>query len=279
MSTDTGSTAPTNAAHELRYHVDGEVAVITLDNPARMNPMTHSLQLGLRELFARVAADTSVRALLITGSGRAFCAGADLSGMGSGTAGDPRSLGQRSADQMHALSNRVIQDLRALPVPVVSAVNGACAGAGVGIALAADITLAGRSAYFYLPFMAKLGIVPDLGTTWFIQHRLGSARAAALTLLGDRLPAEQAAQWGLIWQCVDDAALADEALALARQLAGLPAHAALETRRALEAATHHTLDWQLAYEAERQRELLDTPDFAEGVAAFLGKRPAKFPPR
>jgi 2-(1,2-epoxy-1,2-dihydrophenyl)acetyl-CoA isomerase len=285
MTTDTSTSHSTSHsthvdAHELRYHVDGEVAVITLDNPARMNPMTHSLQLGLRELFARVAADTAVRALLITGSGRAFCAGADLSGVGGGTAsGDTRSLGPRMADQMHALSNRVIQDLRALPLPVVSAVNGACAGAGVGIALAADITLAARSAYFYLPFMAKLGIVPDLGTTWFIQHRLGSARAAALTLLGNRLAAEQAAQWGLIWQCVDDAALADEALTLARQLATLPAHAALETRRALEAAALSTLDQQLAYEAERQRQLLDTPEFAEGVAAFLGKRPAVFPPR
>ena len=283
--------AATASTQELSYQIDGEVAVITLDNPQRLNAMTLSLQLGLRELLARVAADRQVRALLLTGNGRAFCVGADLSSMGGGVGAsgaaaavgdapaDARSLGQRTADQMHALSNRVISDLRALPVPVVCAVNGATAGAGVGIALAADIVLAARSAYFYLPFMAKLGIVPDLGTTWFYQRLLGSGRAAALTLLGDRLPAEQAASWGLVWQCVDDAALASDAMALARRLAQLPAHAALETRRAYDAAAGHTLDQQLGYEAERQRELLDRPEFSEGVAAFLAKRPAQFAPR
>jgi len=285
---NTNATHPTTDAphpQALSYQVDGDVAVITLANPQRLNAMTLSLQLGLRELLARVAAERSVRALLLTGSGRAFCVGADLSSMGSGEGAavqppaDARSLGQRTADQMHALSNRVISDLRTLPVPVVCAVNGATAGAGVGIALAADVVLAARSAYFYLPFMAKLGIVPDLGTTWFYQRLLGNGRAAALTLLGDRLGAEQAASWGLIWQCVDDAALATDAMALARRLALLPAHAALETRRACDAAAGHTLDQQLAYEAERQRELLDRPEFREGVAAFLGKRPPQFPPR
>jgi 2-(1,2-epoxy-1,2-dihydrophenyl)acetyl-CoA isomerase len=177
---------------------------------------------------------------------------------------------------MHALSNRVISDIRALPVPVVCAVNGATAGAGVGIALSADVVIAARSAYFYLPFMAKLGIVPDLGTTWFYQRLLGTGRASALTLLADKLPAEKAAAWGLIWDCVDDAQLMTDALALARRLATLPAHAAIETRRAYEAAANNTLDVQLHYEAERQRELLDKPDFKEGVQAFLEKRPTRF---
>jgi 2-(1,2-epoxy-1,2-dihydrophenyl)acetyl-CoA isomerase len=127
--------------------------------------------------------------------------------------------------------------------------------------------------------MAKLGIVPDVGSSWFYQRLLGSARAAALTLLGDRLPAEKAAQWGLVWDCVDDTALMPDAMALAHRLARLPAHAALETRRVYDAAAVNTLAQQLHYEAERQRELLDRPAFAEGVQAFLDKRPPVFPPR
>jgi 2-(1,2-epoxy-1,2-dihydrophenyl)acetyl-CoA isomerase len=261
----------------LSYQRDGELAIITLANPERLNPMTHALQVGLRELVAQVAQDTSMRALVITGAGRAFCVGADLTGMSPPE--DGRSLGQRTADGMHALSNRVISDIRALPVPVVCAVNGATAGAGVGIALSADVVIAARSAYFYLPFMAKLGIVPDLGTTWFYQRLLGTGRASALTLLADKLPAEKAAAWGLIWDCVDDAQLMTNALTLARRLATLPAHAAIETRRAYEAAANNTLDAQLHYEAERQRELLDKPDFKEGVQAFLEKRPTRFLPR
>ena len=261
----------------VTYRVDGDVAVITLNNPERLNPMSGALQQQMRQHLARVAADKAVRALVITAAGRAFCVGADLTGFGPSE--DPRSLGNRTADGMHGQSNRLISDIRALPVPVVVAVNGATAGAGVGIALSGDIVLAAKSAYFYLPFMCKLGIVPDLGTTWFYQRLLGTGRATALTLLGDRLPADKAADWGLIWQCVDDAALQDEALATARRLAQLPAHAALETRRAYEAAAGHTLDQQMHYEAERQRELLDKPEMKEGVAAFLEKRAPRFPAR
>jgi 2-(1,2-epoxy-1,2-dihydrophenyl)acetyl-CoA isomerase len=138
-------------------------------------------------------------------------------------------------------------------VPVVAAVNGAAAGAGVALALAADLTVAARSAYFYLPFMPRLGIVPDMGTTWFLEHRIGRARAVAVTMLGDRIPAEQAAQWGLVWACVDDAALRGHALALAQRLSRLPSHAALEVRQAYAAAAGHSLQVQLAYEAGRQR--------------------------
>jgi len=172
-----------------------------------------------------------------------------------------------------------VRDLRALPLPVVCAINGVAAGGGLGLALVGDVVLAARSAYFYLPFMAKLGIVPDVGSTWFYQRLLGTGRATALTLLADRLPAEKAAAWGLIWDCVDDALLMDEAMAVARRLATLPAHAALETRAAFDAAAGHTLTEQLAYEAERQRELLDRPEFSEGVQAFLEKRAPSFAPR
>ena len=262
---------------ELLLQRDSDIAILTLNNPGRLNPIGATLQASLRTALADVAADCGVRALVLTGAGRAFCSGADLTGMTPDDTG--RSLGNRSADAMHAVTNRLVSELRALPMPVVCAINGVAAGGGLGLALAGDVVLAARSAYFYLPFMAKLGIVPDVGSSWFYQRLLGTGRATALTLLGDRLPADKAAAWGLVWGCVDDAVLMDQALAIARRLALLPAHAALETRRAYEAAAGHTLDQQLDYEAERQRELIDKPEFTEGVRAFLEMRPPRFAPR
>ncbi|MBI5256901.1 MAG: enoyl-CoA hydratase/isomerase family protein [Burkholderiales bacterium] len=259
----------------LRFERDGDVALIVFDNPARMNPLSVDFQQGLRELLERVRNDRTLRALVLTGEGRGFCVGADLTSM-KPTPDDPRTLGERTAENMHALSNRLIQELHELPVPVVSAVNGACAGAGVGVALAADVVLAARSAYFYLPFLPKLGIVPDLGSTWFMQRLAGRGRALGLALLGDRLSAEQAVQWGVAWACVDDDALRAEALAIAQRLAKLPAHATLEARRAFDAAASNTLVQQLHYEAERQRELLNKPSFMQGVRAFLEKRDPRF---
>ena len=275
----------------LRYERDGDVAILSLHVPTRLNPLTHDIQRGLREHLARMCDEGRVRALVLTGTGKAFCVGADLSSMGAagvgaagvgaagtGAAGadDGPSLGQRTADGMAALSNRLIADIRALPFPVVSAVNGPTAGAGVGLALSADVVVAARSAYFYLPFMPRLGIVPDLGTTWFLERCIGRARSVALSLLGDRLSAEQAAQWGLIWACVDDAVLRQEALAIAQRLARLPAHAAREIRQAYESAGRVSLPEQLHYEAERQRELIDRPEFSEGVKAFREKREPVF---
>lgn len=277
MSASTGESS-------LLYERDGDVAILSLHVPTRLNPLTQDIQRGLRDHLARMCDEGTVRALVLTGSGKAFCVGADLSSMGAagvGAAGigqaDPgTSLGQRTADGMAALSNRLIADIRALPFPVVSAVNGPTAGAGVGLALSADVVVAARSAYFYLPFMPRLGIVPDLGTTWFLERSIGRARSVALSLLGDRLSAEQAAQWGLIWACVDDAVLRQEALAIAQRLARLPAHAAREIRQAYESAGRVPLQEQLHYEAERQRELIDRPEFSEGVKAFREKREPVF---
>ena len=266
-------------ASTVRLERDGDVAILTLANPARLNPLGLGLQQRLRALLAEIRADHGVRAVVLTAEGKGFCVGADLSAMGPATDGDARSLGERTADTMQALSNRLILDLHELPVPVVCGVNGACAGAGVGLALAADVVLMARSAYFYLPFIRRLGIVPDLGSTWFIERIAGRGRALALTLLGDRLGAERAVQWGLAWDSVDDTALQAQALALAQRLAKLPAHAALEARRAFDAAAANTLAQQLSYEAERQRVLLDLPSFAEGVAAFSEKREPRFPGR
>lgn len=267
-----------STALEVRLERDGDVAIALFDNPARLNPLTTAFQQQLGDVLRQVADDRSVRALVLTGAGRAFCSGADLSGSGgpAGQADDGRSRGQRSEQWMKELSNPLILALRECPVPVVSAVNGPCAGAGVGVALAADVMVMGRSAYLYLPFMVKLGIVPDLGTTWFLERAIGRQRAMALTLLGDRLGAEQAQAWGLAHAVVDDADLRSQAVALAQRLAKLPAHAALESRRAYDAAAHHSLAEQLTYEAERQRELLDKTSFVEGVMAFMGKREPRF---
>ncbi|SMG00226.1 Enoyl-CoA hydratase [Burkholderia singularis] len=269
---------------EIRLERDGDVAIVRIVNAARMNPLTVTMQAELRESLAVLRADPSVRALLLTGEGKAFCAGVDLSGMRSANASDAgdhdgRTLGQRTADIMHEQSNRLVQELRELPLPVVCALNGAAVGGGMGLALTADVVIAARSAYFYLPSLPRLGIVPDLGATWFMSRLVSRARMTGLMLLGDRLSAEQAERWGLVWACVDDEALLTEALAVARRLAAQPVHAVLESRRAQDAADRHSLAEQLCYEAERQRELIDRPEFAEGVRAFIERREPDFKAR
>ena len=263
----------------VRLERHGDIALIVHHDSERMNPLGQPFQHQLRALLAQVRADAGIRALVLTAEGRGFCVGADLSALGGAAPADGRTLGEHTAERMEQLSNRLILDLQDLPVPVVCAVNGAAARAGVGLALAADLTLAARSAYLYLPFLPRLGIVPDLGTTWFLERRLGRARALGLALMGEKLGAQQAADWGLVWACVDDAVLRDEAVAAARRLARLPAGAALEARRALDAAAAGTLAQQLSYEAGRQRELVGGPAFMEGVQAFLQKREPVFPPR
>ncbi|MDM0039624.1 enoyl-CoA hydratase-related protein [Variovorax sp. J22G21] len=256
------------------YEVEDGIATLTLNLPTKLNPITEDLQLALRDALARVAGDRSVRAVVLTGAGKAFCAGADLSAMQTPATG--KTLGDETADWMQGLSNPLISAMRNLPVPVVCAVNGAAAGAGVGIALAGDVVLAARSAYFYLSFLPRLGLVPDLGCTWFIPRLVGPARALGMALLDERVSADKAAQWGLIWNCVEDDLLLLEAQKTAQRLARLPAHAVLEARQAFAASERHTLDEQLHYESERQREMIMKPSFGEGVAAFLQKRPPAF---
>lgn len=264
----------------VRLERHGDVALVVLNDGARLNPMSMPLQEGLRARLAEAAADNSYRALVLTGDGRGFCVGADLSAISNpGEGGDTRSMGERTAETMEALSNRIVLDLQALPMPVVCAINGAAAGAGAGIALAGDFALLADSAYFYFPFLPKLGIVPDLGSTWFLERRVGRARAMSLMLMGERLSAQQAVDWGLAWGRVADAELREQALSLAARLAKLPAHAVIEARRALDAAGSNTLAQQLSYEASRQRELVGGPDFMEGVKAFAQKREPVFASR
>jgi 2-(1,2-epoxy-1,2-dihydrophenyl)acetyl-CoA isomerase len=261
----------------ILYELSEGIATITLNLPVKLNPIALDLQQQLREALARVRNDNQVRAVILTGAGKAFCVGADLSTMREPT--DAQTLGDQTAEWMQSMSNPLIEELRALPVPVVCAVNGPAAGAGVGLALACDIVVAARSAYFYLPFLPKLGIVPDLGCTWFIPRRVGPARAMGMALLDEKLSAETAAEWGLIWACIEDNLLQLDAQRIAQRLAHLPAHAVLEARRAFEHSEHHTLADQLHYESERQRELIERPTFAEGVMAFLQKRAPVFPKR
>lgn len=262
----------------VTYEVDDGIAIVTLNEPAKRNPLSPQQAAELLAVLARVREDLSVRALMLTGAGKSFCAGANLDDMNAHE-GSGKSLGEATFDTMEGLSNPLILALQELPVPVLTCLNGGAVGGGVGLALAADVVIAARSAYFYLPSMTRLGLVPDLGASWFLREQVGRARAMGMTLLGDRLSAQQAAQWGLVWMCVDDADLRAEALALARRLAALPPHAALETRRADRAARSGPLASQLAYEAARQRELLDGDSFAEGVRAFAERRDPLFPGR
>ena len=253
----------------------GDIAVLTLNQPASRNGLTEKLQNEMLAALDVLASGEAARALIVTGAGPSFCSGADLGRLDSGQP-TGESIGNNVARLMEESANPLIMALQKLPIPVVSAVNGAAAGAGISIALAADIVVAARSAFFLTPFLPRLGIVPDMGATWFLPHHIGRARAMGLMLLGERLPAQTAQEWGLIWACVDDAVLMDEAHAIAGRLAMAPSHAALEARQALDAALRHDLPEQLDYEKERQRQLLDLPSFREGVDAFLQKREPVF---
>ncbi|WP_382324815.1 enoyl-CoA hydratase-related protein [Hydrogenophaga sp. UC242_50] len=266
-----------SGAPAVLFEVADGIATLTLNEAAQMNPISLGMRQGCLQALERVREEASVRALILTGSGKAFCSGAKLSDF------DPdrpthggTSAGGAIGDMMADAGNPIVTGLRALRVPVVCAVNGAAAGGGVGLALAADIVIAARSAFFYLPFAPALGLVPDLGASWTLPRAVGRARALGLTLLGDRLSAQDAAQWGLIWACVDDAELPAQSLRLAQRLARLPAHAVHEVRGLYEQGGSHSFEQQVALERERQMELADRPAFAEGVRAFLEKRAPRF---
>jgi len=259
------------------YTQENSVACITLNLPERLNPFTADMVSEIRDALARVRTDKSVRALLLTANGKLFSCGADL---GSGAFNNhEESRGARAGKVMRNSINPLITELHELPVPIVIALNGGAAGGGVGLALAGDIVFAARSAYFYLPFIKKLALVPDMGACWFLQRRLGPARTLALCLTGERLSAEKAEQWGLIQSCVDDAALLTVATQMARQLARLPAHGIIEARQICAVASSNDLRAQLAYEAERQQILFDSPALEDGVKAFFEKRDPDFPGR
>jgi 2-(1,2-epoxy-1,2-dihydrophenyl)acetyl-CoA isomerase len=247
---------------------------ITLDRPEKLNAVTPEMLTGLLAALDAAAAAPECRALLLTGAGRGFCAGQEL--------GPAVMPGPDGPPDLEALAggfhHRVVARLRALPIPVVAAVNGVAAGAGASFALAADIVLAARSATFVIAF-ARIGLVPDSGASFFLPRLVGEARARAMALLAEPVRAEQAEAWGLIWRAVDDAALAGEAAALCDRLAAGPAGAYALTKRAFAASAGNDLPAQLALEARLQGEAGRGAEYAEGVRAFLDKRPPRFPPR
>jgi 2-(1,2-epoxy-1,2-dihydrophenyl)acetyl-CoA isomerase len=262
----------------IRLTREGPIAVLTLNRPESLN----SLRLvDVKALLAQVRAlgdDRSVRALLVTGAGRAFCAGWQLDGENGvpGLADEP--LGVRQSHLMAEYFNPLIEALHDSPLPSVAAVNGVAAGMGVSIALAADIVIAADDASFVLTFAPKLGLVPDLGATWKLPRLVGWARAQAIALLGERVTAAQAVQWGMILRAVPGAELQATALHTAQRLADAPTGVAREVRHAHAAAQLNGLSAQLDHERLRQRDLLDAPSFAEGLAAFQQKRPPRFHP-
>ena len=253
---------------------DGEIATITLDRPEVLNAGNLELLTEMRSELARLETDTAVRAVIVTGAGRAFCAGADLA--------SPRTTPEHFSDGQYVASmlddgwNRVARELRAFPKPTVAAVNGVVAGGGIGLALACDIVIAARSAYFKQVFVPQLAVIPDVGNTWHLPRLVGPARARALMLLGDDLDAVDAAEWGLIWDVVDDGQLKHEAASVARRLAAnsMPATAAL--KHALDRSLLNSFGEQLDLERDTNKMLGDRPGFREGTSAFREKRPPSF---
>jgi len=245
------------------------VLSLTLNRPDKLNAFNEEMHLALRAGFERAHADADVRAVLLTGAGRGFCAGQDLGDR------DPNKGVPDLGHTIETFYNPLLRLIRSLEKPVICAVNGVAAGAGANIAFACDITLAARSARFIQAF-AKIGLVPDSGGTWSLPRLIGEARAKALALTAEPLGAEIAADWGLIWRAVDDDKLLEEASTLAARLAAGPTKGLGMTKRAIQAAATNSLDQQLDLERDLQREAGRSADYAEGVSAFLEKRKPEF---
>ncbi|KAA1045546.1 2-(1,2-epoxy-1,2-dihydrophenyl)acetyl-CoA isomerase PaaG [Pseudocitrobacter sp. 73] len=252
-------------------HVEQGVMTITLNRPERLNSFNDVMHQQLAECLKQAERDDTIRCLLITGAGRGFCAGQDLNDRNVDPNGPAPDLGM-SVERFY---NPLVRRLAKLPKPVIAAVNGVAAGAGATLALGCDMVIAARSANFVMAF-SKLGLVPDCGGTWLLPRTAGRARAMGLALLGDKMSAEQAQQWGMIWQVVDDAELADTSLTLARHLATQPTYGLGLIKQALLASETQTLDQQLDMERDFQRMAGRSDDYREGVSAFLAKRPPQF---
>jgi 2-(1,2-epoxy-1,2-dihydrophenyl)acetyl-CoA isomerase len=248
---------------------DGAVARLTLNRPERLNALTLGMLGELSAALTDLDGDDTIRAVILTGTGRGFCAGQDLNDHEA--MDDTRAV--RSVVERHY--NPVIRQIRALPQPVIAAVNGVAAGAGCSLALACDIVVATESAKFTNAFV-NIGLIPDCGGSYFLPRLVGQARALGLTLLGEPLEAKVAADWGMIWKAVPDADFASAVDALARRLAEMPTAAIGLIKHAINVSGHHSLEQQLAVEAELQAQAAETEDYQEGRAAFLEKRRPRF---
>jgi len=254
----------------ILFSVDGGIARLTLNRPDKLNSFNTQMHGEVQQALASLPG-SDARVLVLTGAGRGFCAGQDL----GDRAVAPGTQGVDLGDSIDKYYKPLVLALQGLPMPVIAAVNGVAAGAGANIALACDLVIAARSASFVQAF-SKLGLVPDSGGTWTLPRLVGLSRALGLTLLGNKLPAEQAAAWGMIWQCVDDAQLGSTVDALAQALAAAPTRGLAWTKAAIRGSWQHTLVEQLDIERDAQRELGRSSDYAEGVAAFIEKRTPLF---
>jgi 2-(1,2-epoxy-1,2-dihydrophenyl)acetyl-CoA isomerase len=251
------------------YRAEAGVATLTMNRPQVLNALNDDLLAGLRQGLARAKSDTAVRAVLLTGAGRGFCAGADLA---AGTIQEgPRDVAQSLRERYHP----IILAMRQFPKPIVGAVNGSAAGAGMSIAVACDIGLAGEYAYLLQAF-TRIGLVPDCGSTWFLPRVVGDVRARAMVMLADKIPAADALQYGLVWKVFADDQLMAEALAIAQRMARMPTRAYDLIKQGLAVSSGNGLGEQLEVEALLQGLAMATEDHKEGVTAFLGKRPAQF---
>ncbi len=252
----------------ILFDRDGQLAIITLNRPETYNSFNKAMALRLQDVLDRCAEDDDIRAILLTGAGKAFCAGQDLKEV---TSPDGPPL----ADIVAKHYNPIIHKIRRLPKPVVAAVNGVAAGAGANIALACDIVVAARSARFIQAF-SKIGLIPDSGGTYFLPRLVGFQRASALMMLGDPVGADEAVQMGMIYRAIEDEHFEEETLRLGRKLAAMPTKGLAMTKQALNRAYVNDLAAQLALEAELQPRAGETEDYKEGVAAFLEKRKPEF---
>ena len=256
----------------VRYEERGAVALVTLNRPQALNSFTRAMLRELREALARAEANPAIRALVLTGEGRGFCAGLDLSELDF-TPGDDLLERANPGPILEDGFNPTTRALMALRMPVIAAVNGVAAGAGASLAMACDMAIAAPTANFVQAF-SKIGLIPDAGGSWLLVERLGLARAMGLALTGDKLPAAQAKEWGLVWDVADDPLAA--ALALAERLAVMPTQALVATRHLLRDAATRSFDAHLDVERDLQALLGRSHDYMEGVQAFLEKRAPRF---
>lgn len=254
------------------------VRTLTLNRPEALNSFTTGMHSELLEALDDAARDRSVRCVVLTGAGRAFCAGQDLNDPMVAPAGGANPGAKDLGKPIELLYKPLVRCLHSMPVPTIAAVNGVAAGAGANLALNCDLAVAARGANFIQAF-AKIGLVPDTGGTWLLPRLVGRSRALGLALLGDKLSAADAERFGLIWKCVEDASLQEEAAALASRLAAMPTKALVAIRKAFDAAQQLTMPQALNEEALRQSELGFAGDYQEGVAAFSEKRPPQFTDR
>ncbi len=255
----------------ILFQIENGIATLTLNRPDKLNSFTQAMHLEVRAALAAVKTDPTVRVLLLTGAGRGFCAGQDL----SDRAVEPGAQGVDLGESVETYYAPLVMTLRSLPMPVICAVNGVAAGAGANLALACDIVLAAKSASFVEVF-CKLGLIPDTGGTWHLPRLVGHARAMGMAMLGEKLSAEKAEEWGLIWKCVPDETLMDQAMSMATHFSTAPTKGLAFTKKALQASYANTLPEQLKLEGEMMRELGYSHDYREGVAAFMAKRPPQF---